>query len=81
MRKVVAKQEYAESKIVKQIVSVHERESHAAVGGAEEKHENFFASKEVGAAQDSPINPENKSKEKYEKCVKKTFPDCPMCNS
>lgn len=75
-----AGKKYAERKIT-QLVPIHETESYAAMRGAEEKHQKFFASKGVGAAQDNPINPRHKSKTKYEACAKKTFPDCPICNA
>ena len=71
---------YRERKI-KQLVPVHETEKYAAMRGAEEKHQKFFASNGVGAPQDNPISPKNTSKKDYEDCAKQTFPDCPICGA
>ena len=75
-----AGKKYPERKI-KQLYPIHETESYAAVRGAEEKHQKFFAKHGVGAKQDNPINPKHKSKTKYEECAKRTFPNCPVCGA
>jgi hypothetical protein len=75
-----AGKKYPERKITK-LYPIHETESYAAVRGAEEKHQKFFAKHGVGAQQDNPINPRHNSKTDYEECAKKTFPNCPVCGA